>query len=195
LWRGVEQVAANAKPGEVEIELRAQIEKAKHLGIPISHLDTHMGALVSRPDLTEVYVRIGLEYDLPVLFIRDLDSEGVKKYPGLQQGAKALLAELDKRQFPVLNGLAQFYGGDTHEDRQRNYVETLKNLPEGVSELIIHCGVLDEELKHVTNSSANRDGDRLIFTDPEIEKLIKAEGIQLITWKQFRAMSAGAQKH
>jgi chitin disaccharide deacetylase len=194
LWRGVDQVAANVKPAEVEIELRAQIEKAKHLGIPITHLDTHMGALVSRADLLEVYVRLGLEYDLPVLFIRNLDDESVKKYPGLHQGGKALLAELDKRRFPVLNGLAQFYGGDSHDERQRNYVETLKSLPDGVSELIIHCGVLDEELKHVTNSSGNRDGDRRIFTDPSIAKLIEEQGIKVITWKQFREMAAADGK-
>jgi chitin disaccharide deacetylase len=194
LWRGVEQVAANAKPTEVEIELRAQIEKAKHLGIPITHLDTHMGALVSRGDLLEVYVRIGLEYDLPVLFLRDLEAEKIRQYPGFRDTGKAMLAELDKREFPVLNGLAQFYGGDTHEERRDNYIKTLKNLPDGVSELIIHCGVLDEELKHVTNSADRRDGDRRIFTDPEVAKLIEEQGIRLITWKQFREMAASAEK-
>jgi chitin disaccharide deacetylase len=193
LWRGVEQVAANAKPAEVEIELRAQIEKAKHLGIPITHLDTHMGALVSRGDLLEVYVRIGLEHDLPVLFLRDLEAEKIKQYPGFRDTGKAMLAELDRRKFPVLNGLAQFYGGDTHEERRDNYITTLKNLPDGVSELIIHCGVLDEELKHVTNSADRRDGDRRIFTDPEVAKLIEEQGIQLITWKQFREL-ASAEK-
>jgi predicted glycoside hydrolase/deacetylase ChbG (UPF0249 family) len=190
LWRGVEQVAANVKPAEVEIELRAQIDYAKHLGIPISHLDTHMGALVSRPDLTEVYVRIGLEYDLPVLFLRNLDTPEVRSYPGLREAGAKLLVSLDDRHFPVLDGLAQFYGGDTHDEREGNYVKTLKNLPPGVSELIIHCGVLDEELRHVTNSAERRDGDRRIFTDPEIAKLLKDEGIELITWKQFREMTA-----
>ena len=67
LWDNVAQVAANVRADEVETELRAQIDHAKAFDVPITHLDTHMGALVSRPDLVEVYARLGLEYDLPIL--------------------------------------------------------------------------------------------------------------------------------
>jgi chitin disaccharide deacetylase len=57
-----------------------------------------------------------------------------------------------------------------------------------VSELIIHCGVDNEELRAITNSSANRDGDRRIFTDPEVMAEIKKLGIEVISWKQLREL-------
>ena len=190
LWANVPQVAMHAKREEVAIELRAQIKRAKQLGIPVSHLDTHMGALVSRPDLIEVYVEVGIEHDLPVLFFRTLSEQTLKEYPTLRDVGPPLVTRLIEQRLPLLDGLAQFYGGETHEQRLESYVKTIKNLPPGVSELIIHCGVDDSELRAVTNSAANRDGDRRIFTDPKIARLIRDEGIQLITWKQFRELRA-----
>ncbi len=70
LWDNTGQVAKHAKVEEAEIELRAQIDRAKQFGVPLSHLDTHMGAVMTRPDLFEMYIKLGIEYDLPVLTLR-----------------------------------------------------------------------------------------------------------------------------
>ena len=192
LHQNVPAVAASAKATEVEIELRAQIKRAMQFQVPITHLDTHMGALVSRPDLVEVYVNLGIEFNLPVLFIRNADKDGrlSKEYPALAEKAAELTKALDEKRLPILDALSQFYGGTTHEMRIESYLKALRELKPGVSEIIIHCGIDNQELQAITNSSANRDGDRRIFTDPEVINEIKKLGIEIISWKQFHAISA-----
>ena len=192
LWDNVGQVAENAKAEEVAVELRAQITRARQFGVPLSHLDTHMGAVFSRPDLLAVYVQLGVEFDLPVLFLRR-PNETVRQIPGLAERFDAVLAELDQRGFPVLDRLEQFYSGSSHVERRRKYVDTIRSLQPGVTQIIIHCGYDNAELQAITNSSARRDGDRRIFTEPEVAELIKEEGIQVIGWKQLRGILAKQQ--
>jgi predicted glycoside hydrolase/deacetylase ChbG (UPF0249 family) len=192
LHQGVPAVAASVKAKEVEIELRAQIQRARQFEVPVTHLDTHMGALVSRPDLVEVYVNLGIEFNLPVLFIRNADKESrtAKEYPALAEKAAELTLALDAKRLPILDSLSQFYGGTTHEMRKESYLKALRELKPGVSEIIIHCGIDNAELQAITNSSANRDGDRRIFTDPDVCNEIKKLGIEVISWKQFHTMTS-----
>lgn len=188
LWDNLQQVAANARADEVELELRAQIDRALQFGVPLTHLDTHMGAVVSRADLLEVYVNLGLEYDLPVMFVRHFTEQAARQYPALKEKSDEVVRVLDRHAFPVLDRLAQFYGGQTHAERRDNYLKTIRELPPGVTQLIIHCGYDNEELRHITSSAERRDGDRRIFTDPEVITEIQRQGITVINWKQLREL-------
>jgi predicted glycoside hydrolase/deacetylase ChbG (UPF0249 family) len=176
------------KVDEADIELRAQIDRAKQFGVPISHLDTHMGALFSRPDLLELYVKLGLEYNLPVLMVREVAPQIAQEYPALASRGLAVIGLLKSRQMPLLDRIGQFYEGNSYDERQQRYTDFLRDLPPGVSELIIHCGYDNEELRAITSSAARRDGDRRVFVDPATAALVKVLGIEVITWKQLREM-------
>lgn len=185
LWDNVSLVAANVLAAEVDLELRGQIDRAKQFGVPLSHLDTHMGALLARPDLVEVYARLALDYNLPILFVRDSDGRIARAYPAVAERAAEVTRELDAKGLPILDAVLQFYGGNSHEQRLNTYNEALRNLQPGVTEMIIHCGYADDELRAITSSAERRDGDRRIFSSAAMGKLLADQGVKLITWKEL----------
>jgi len=188
LWDNVAEVAANAKAADVQTELRAQIQRALDFGVPLTHLDTHMGALVSRPDLVEAYVNAGIEFNLPVFFLRDLGNE----VPDERVRARAaqLVDKLERHKLPVLDYMTQLYTNEPFEKKRAQYIDAIAGSQPGVRCLIIHCGYDDKELQAITSSSKLRDTDRRVFTDPECMRAVKGSGVQVVTWKQVREMNA-----
>ena len=68
MWHSVEEVVKHASPDEVEAEIRAQIERAKAMGFEPTHMDSHMGTLFAFPAFTQRYIKLGIEYHIPVMF-------------------------------------------------------------------------------------------------------------------------------
>ncbi len=187
LWDNVAEVVANAKTADVEIELRAQVQRALDFGVPVTHLDTHMGALASRPDLIEAYVNCGLQFNLPVLMLRELGDEVPDER--IRARARQLIKTLDRHRLPVLDRLTQLYTKGNFEDKRAQYLQAIAKSKPGVQYLILHCGYDNEELRAITNSSKLRDTDRRIATDAEFIKEVKATGVEIVNWKQVRAMN------
>lgn len=191
LWRDNGPVDAHVKLNEAEIELRAQIERAKQFGIPLAHLDTHMGTLLSRPDLLELYVNLAIEYNLPIMFTRQATDPRMQlAYPALRGRGGQMLDALDRHHLPVLASVVMLYQDGENEARKRRYLAAFEKLPPGVSEVIVHCGVNNAELSAITTSAHLRDSDRRIVTDPEVKSDLERLGISLTNWKQFRATAA-----
>jgi chitin disaccharide deacetylase len=186
LWGGVEDVARTAKAAEVETELRAQVKRALDFGVPVTHLDTHMGAVVSRPDLIEVYVKLGIEFKVPVFFIRALNVGIAATNPAVRARGVELVKMLDDNRLPVLDTMTQYYTGEDYETKKKMYLDAIRSTEPGVRYLIIHCGYNNEELQAITSSSQLRDNDRRVFTDPEVIDAVKKSGVEVVSWKQLR---------
>src|SRR4030095_13412411 len=77
------ETVQRAKPEEVEIELRAQIEMALAAGIDVTHLDSHMGTVLFPPSLP-IYAKLAVAYRLPVFAFRPddavLEARGLRGY-------------------------------------------------------------------------------------------------------------------
>ena len=68
MWHEVEQVVSHASPDVVEQEIRAQLERALKMGLKPTHMDSHMGTLFAHVPFLERYIKVGVEYKIPVMF-------------------------------------------------------------------------------------------------------------------------------
>jgi predicted glycoside hydrolase/deacetylase ChbG (UPF0249 family) len=183
----VPEVAANAKTADVEVELQAQVQRALDFGVPLTHLDTHMGALVSRPDLVEAYVNVGVQFNLPVFFLRNVGNEVPDER--VRARGEQLIAKLEKHKLPVLDYMTQLYTDGSFDEKRVQYLNAIAKSKPGVHYLILHCGYDDDELRAITASSKRRDTDRRIATDAEFIRKVKQTGVEIVTWKQVRDMN------
>jgi predicted glycoside hydrolase/deacetylase ChbG (UPF0249 family) len=188
LWRDVPSVARHATAAEVEIELRAQIEKALATGWKPTHLDTHMGTLYARVDYWEVYTKLGREYNLPVMLMRpqpELMAAAARDgYPI----TAAMLEQKDREGYVLLDHLVQGVPGRTVAERRVSYQKLLGELKPGITMLIVHLGLNDAELQNITNNWEARWADYRYFTDPLTRDRIRELGIRQTTWASMRKL-------
>ncbi|HEY4735071.1 MAG: polysaccharide deacetylase family protein [Gemmatimonadaceae bacterium] len=175
----VAPVARRAKLPEVELEVRAQIERARALGIRPTHLDSHMGSLFSTPALLASYVKMGHEYHLPFL--------ALKTNPF--GGAPMPLAATDVPLDAVI-----IASEEVPRDKWKEfYLNAVAGLRPGISEIIVHLGHDDAELQavmvnHEPYGSAWRQRDYDVVNSPEFRKALQDNHVILVKWRDLQKL-------
>jgi chitin disaccharide deacetylase len=180
LWPEVVPAIQHLKADEVEREIRAQVQRAIAMGIHPTHLDSHMGVLFARPDLFAVYVKVAHEYKLP--FLASISPETPPELSSLVSDKDILLDSVVIADPSVHPG-----------DWKTFYVNAIKNLKPGITEIIVHLGHDDAELQAVTvdhpdYGAAWRQRDYDTLTSPEFKKAIEDNHVILMKWKDLKKL-------
>lgn len=182
-------VAKRATADDIEKEIRAQIERAEKMGLPITHLDTHMGTVFARPDYLERYIKVGIEKHIPVMIMgghmthtKISEGEAVAALSAMGVAEKAWEGGL-----AVLDDLLTYtYDKRTFDEKKALVIDALRTLKPGVTQIIVHCTRPTEEFEFITTSGPTRLNDLLVCIDPEVKKVIEEEGIVLSTWRELQ---------
>jgi len=171
-------VAENAKSGEVERELHAQIDRARSFGVHPTHLDTHMTALFETPMLFSTYQKMGGESHLPILAARSGAGHTIPSF-GKMSSDDILIDQV----FEMSPGV------DT-KDWLAWYEKQLAPLGPGVYQVILHLAYDDEEMRGATFNhpdwgAAWRQHDLDMVKSPEFQKFLKDQGFILVGWKDI----------
>lgn len=183
--------------GEVEDELRAQIQKVKDAGVEPTHLDSHKHTHV-HPAIFRVVARLATEFNI----------RWVRK--PFEQRLPAGLSYPSKRTFQKQKLEAQaakWYQSSWTRIQRKSSVGTpdhflgfagtglldrdslsflLRNLRDGVTELMCHPAVCDAELMaSATRLKEQRQRELEALTDASILSIFKEQGITLINFREL----------
>ena len=170
----------NGKLDEIRKELQAQIDLATTMGIKPSHIDSHEGALFFDPDIFKLYLQIAEENDL-LAFVPIQASVHFDK--NFEKPKHAIIID----QFHMLPE-----GTDIDEIKDY-YFDVVENLKPGLSQIIIHLGKDEKELREITIDHPNfdyrwRQKDYEIFNSLEFKNHLEKNNIKLISWKDLNKM-------
>lgn len=199
MWRSVSDVVKNATPDEVEIEIRAQLERARTMGFEPTHLDSHMGTLFATPEFLQRYLKVGMQEKIPVMFPGGHNTVVRQQEKGIADQlamTRVVGKQLWDAGLPVLDDLENSsYGWKGPENwdksekalqkyKTEKYINAIKNIKPGLTMMIMHCTTHSEIFPIITDSYPTREGDYLAMVDPELRKYIEKEGIILTTWRE-----------
>ena len=186
LWRSVAEVAAHATADEVERELRAQIERAEALGLPITHLDSHMGTLFARTDFFERFAKVGIEKGIPILAVGGHMTYTLQEHGETARALQGMARRLWNAGLPVIDDLHTSSLGWKPAEKSDRLLELLGRLKPGVTEIIFHASRPTEEFPLITGTSESRRGDLQALTDPKVRRFIQDRGIVRTTWRELK---------
>ena len=188
-------LAGKLRKQEVEIELRAQIEKVLDAGLRLTHVDSHKHAH-ALPQVCDVIAGTVGSYGINAVrlprehwrFDSSMISYGMAMQSivalGLGQLCRVSTARLRRKGIGTTNA---FFGvTQTGFWTKQWLLGLIRSLPDGVSELMSHPGYEDSELGSVkTRLRASRQNELSLLTDADVISTIHADGVHLINYAKL----------
>jgi len=178
LFKNIKKFVLNAEPLELKRELQAQIDLSKSIGIKPTHIDSHEGALFYDEDLFKVYLEIGEENKLPVFVPKLVAVHFDENFPKPENVV-------------VIENFYMARKGIEFDEWESFYLDILNNLNPGLSQLIVHLGYDNDEMKSISVDHPNfgskwRNLDYDIVSSNSFQEALKRNNIQLVTWKEIQ---------
>ncbi|MER8417111.1 polysaccharide deacetylase family protein [Mesorhizobium sp. M1329] len=188
LWPDVATTRRKAVPQAVEAELRAQIDTAYRAGIDVTHLDAHMGAALS-PEFCDIYIKLGLEYQLPVLLTKTLSAYSPNdNLVGVTEEAFQRGVALARAGgFAIFDAAIQTtWGRPRSRPIEPAYKALIEGVREGLTFFCLHCNAPGELELIEPRAAYIRTEEYELFRDQGFRDWLAAQPIEIIGMKPLR---------
>jgi len=164
-------------PESARCEITAQVDRAEAAGIDVTHVDTHMGAVLNS-SLTDDYVRLGVARRTPVLVTRD---------PAwIDAATEPKLAAWEQQGVPIFDHIRVMPQNPPATDWLALTKQLFDELPVGLTYLITHPASDTPELQAIAGDWRQRVAEFETLRDPELVRYVRALGVQVVGWRPFR---------
>jgi chitin disaccharide deacetylase len=185
-----------ADPEAVQVELVAQIERAKAAGMQPTHADTHMGT-VAHAKFMHSYLQTALKFQLPPMMLR-LDGTGWLKISDDHKGANfdddaiasipQMINTLEEEGVPLLDNIFLMPLDSDPTQRLEHAKQAFNELPPGITHFIIHASVDTPELRTIAPDWRCRVADYETFMKEELRQHIQDIGVQVIGYRDLQKL-------
>lgn len=186
IHRSVEETIQHATADEVEAEIRAQIALAEKMGMPITHMDSHMGTLFYHAPFFERYVKVGIEKQIPIMMMSgrgEPENDAQRALMGrIREAAEVVWAG----GLPVLDYL-QTSTADTDDPAEMTaaLIANLRALKPGVTQIILHGTRQGCNFHAISGSGGKREAELEMVLSEDVKKVIAEEGIILTNYREL----------
>jgi len=189
LWRTSEEAVANISPQAAENEMRMQIQRALDVGIPITHIDSHMGAVMD-PKFVMIYLKLAREFKvapfLPRVSEVELHTMGLGDKVDLYM---KLFTNLENSGVPILDHLVVDTLGP-QSNKVKYYCKRFSQIKPGLTHFLFHPAKMSPELQAITPDSASwRNKDYEAFTNPRLKECAQENDLHVIGYKEIRDLT------
>ena len=176
----------NAKVEAVELEVNAQIERALSAGIDVTHVDSHMGTIMS-PLFIQSYIQAAATRRLPNMLPRT-DAKGIQMMSVDEDELRMyepIMQQLERMGVPMLEGII---GMPLEHDQDHLGLakKLLSELPTGITHFILHPSIDTPELRAICPDWQARVANYNAFMSDDLKQFIEQEDIKLIGYRQIR---------
>ena len=176
----------NAKVEAVELEVNAQIERALSAGIDVTHVDSHMGTIMS-PLFIQSYIQAAATRRLPNMLPRT-DAKGIQMMSVDEDELRMyepIMQQLERMGVPMLEGII---GMPLEHDQDHLGLakKLLGELPTGITHFILHPSIDTPELRAICPDWQARVANYNAFMSDGLKQFIEQEDIKLIGYRQIR---------
>jgi predicted glycoside hydrolase/deacetylase ChbG (UPF0249 family) len=192
LPRTVEALHGQMSSQAAVVELRAQVDRAQEMGLDITHIDTHMGAVI-HPELFGHYVALALEYRVPGLFPR-LTPELAQSLHLDQQMADAVesqLGQLEAAGFPLVDHVSGM-PLQSPESHVAHLKRALDSVQPGLTHFVLHPAAPGAEIEAITGDAGARVANFQMLASEELPAYLQAAGIHAMGYRRLREVMRAA---